>query len=241
MQLADPLVAQGVADHSDFRGDRFGRLFRTVETSMDLIFGPRERAEEMIQRINAVHRSVHGTLPEGVGAYAPGTEYSATDPDLLFWVHATLVDTSILFYDKFVGTLDETGRDSYYRETTWSAEALGVPPSKIPPTYPDFVRYLDGMLSGGRVVVGDRARDLATSILYPRPGPAVRRLFDPLNVITIGTLPEVLREGYGLRWDRRRSALLRAAEAGIRRMLPLTPPMIRYVPQARAAFRRVRQ
>jgi uncharacterized protein (DUF2236 family) len=240
MQLAHPLVAQGVADHSDFDSDRFGRLFRTIEASMQLIFGPRDRARRVIDRINRVHHSVTGTLGEPVGIYPASTPYSATDPDLLLWVHATLVDTSILFYERFVAPLDSGQRETYYRETIWPAEALGVPHSMVPGTHARFTGYMDDMMSSGRISVGETARGLATAILYPRPQWAVRRLFDPLNVITIGTLPEAVREGYGLRWNLGRRALLRGAEASLRRMLPVTPPMIRYVPQAREAFRRVR-
>lgn len=240
MQLAHPLVAQGVADHSDFSDDRLGRLFRTVEASMELIFGPRDRARKVIDHINGVHRRVFGTLDEAVGIYPASTPYSATDPDLLFWVHATLVETSLLFYERFVAPLEAEQREAYYRETIWPAEALGVPSSMIPDTHAGFAAYMDEMMTSGRIVVGGTARRLSVGILYPRPHWPVRRLFDPLNVITIGTLPEIVREAYGLRWNLGRRALLRTAESTVRRMLPVTPPMIRYVPQAREAFRRVR-
>ena len=82
MQIAHP-VAQGVAEHSEWRRDRFGRLLRTLRPMFAIVFGNAEELREAARGVNAVHRGV------------TGRGYDAVDPELLLWVHATLVDTAL--------------------------------------------------------------------------------------------------------------------------------------------------
>src|SRR2546428_3358008 len=96
LQLAHPLVAQGVADHSGFATQRRGhvkRLKRTLRAMLALTFGTPEEAEKAAAGINRIHDRVHGRLAQAAGAFAPGTPYSAHDPALLAWVHVTLIDS----------------------------------------------------------------------------------------------------------------------------------------------------
>ena len=86
MQVAHPIVAAGVVDHSTYATDPFGRLLRTLESSFDVVFGSRSVAEATIRRLNAIHASVRGTMPDRASTY------SALDPEALLWVHATLID-----------------------------------------------------------------------------------------------------------------------------------------------------
>jgi len=105
LQLAHPLVAQGVADHSTFRSTSRGRLRRfqrTLDAMLRLSFGTENEARQVIARINAIHDQVHGQLPDVAGAFPAGTRYSAHDPSLLAWVHATLVDMNLRVYELFV-------------------------------------------------------------------------------------------------------------------------------------------
>ncbi len=233
LQLAHPLVAQGVADHSNFEADRLGRLFRTLEASLSVVFGTREEAAEVIDRINAVHKTVRGRLQEDAGVWTAGTEYRADNPDLLLWVHATLVDTAVSFYERFVRKLDEVELETYYQETRWPTSELGIPEELVPDTYSQFKDYFEEMLSSGRVFVSPTARRLARQIMYPGIGFIPDRLFDPLNIITIGTLPEAVRKGYRFKWNRGRAAGLAAVTAFVARSLPLLPSKIRYLPHSR--------
>src|SRR5205085_462622 len=120
MQLAHPAVAAGVADHSDFETDPFGRLRRTLEAETTLVFGTVEEAHATAARIRAVHERVTG----------PG--YRAGDPDLLLWVHATLVDTALQLHSRFVRPLGRDEAEAYYQESTRLAELLGVPRDRQP-------------------------------------------------------------------------------------------------------------
>src|SRR5438105_13221343 len=86
MQLAHPLVAAGVDDHSDFRRDPFARLRATLDDTLTISFGNSEQSERAADRVRAVHRRVRGRLRSGVGSYATGTPYDAADPALALWV-----------------------------------------------------------------------------------------------------------------------------------------------------------
>src|SRR2546430_6121487 len=80
LQIAHPLVAQGVADHSGFAAERWarvGRLKRTVEAMLALTFGTPEESAAAAAGINRIHDRVHGRLPQPAGAFASGSGYSA--------------------------------------------------------------------------------------------------------------------------------------------------------------------
>lgn len=240
MQLAHPLVAQAVADHSRFTHDRLGRLLQTLQLSFKIVFGPEKEAVEAIDRINAVHRTVHGVLSEDAGPFVAGTPYSALDPHLLIWVQATLVDSALLFYERFVRPLSHSERERFYLEACRGTEMLGIPPEMLPNGYSAFRLYMDEMIDGGQLTVTETARRLGDEILYP-PGRLVpRRLVDSLNIITIGTLPESLRRGYLLRWNRYRAAAFWVATSLLKGIVSMSPRRIRFLPPARAAERRLR-
>src|SRR4029453_18844867 len=83
MQLAHPMVAQGVADHSSFRDTAFTRVRRlheTIRAMLDLTFGDAAASDAAVARINAIHDRVHGQLAEDAGPWTAGTPYSATGP-----------------------------------------------------------------------------------------------------------------------------------------------------------------
>lgn len=240
LQLAHPLVAQGVADHSNFQRDRVGRLLRTIDLSLTIMFGEVEMAQQAIEQIKAVHRIVEGTLPDDVGAYAKGTPYRAGDAELLLWVHATLVETALHFYERFVQPLSDVEADRYYAETFWAAHSIGIPDSMLPQNFVGFRQYWNEMIDSDRIFVGERAAELASEILYPSSLPFPRRLLDPLNLITIGTLPERVRQMYELRWSATRALALKALSLTVPRAIRLLPPQLRFVPHALEAERRER-
>src|SRR5215467_5724310 len=90
MQLAHPLVAMGVSEHSKYMTDPFGRARDTFLLGQMLNFGSTQTARQAAHTINRSHKHVHGTLPDQVGKYPAGTPYDARDPELLLWVQATL-------------------------------------------------------------------------------------------------------------------------------------------------------
>src|SRR5205085_12117466 len=108
LQLAHPLMAAAVARHSSFRSGPAAaakRLHHTVRAMLDLTFGDDAARTRAVTAIRAIHDRVHGTLSRAVGPFPQGTPYSAHDPDLLLWVHVTLLDSVVLAYDTFVRPL----------------------------------------------------------------------------------------------------------------------------------------
>src|SRR3990172_8406466 len=92
MQLAHPLIAAGVAEHSHFRVHRFARLYRTSMAAAAITFGSRKFALRVIRSINQRHQQVHGVLRAQAGVFPPGTPYDANDPELKLWVLSTITD-----------------------------------------------------------------------------------------------------------------------------------------------------
>jgi uncharacterized protein (DUF2236 family) len=218
MQLAHPKVAAGVADHSDFTSDPFSRLRRTLEMTYSIVFGTEEQAFATSRSLRAVHDRVAG----------PG--YQANDPELLLWVHATLVDTALRVYRRFLRPLDADEAERYYRESTVMAGVLGVPNEIQPPDLAAFRAYVRTMV--GTLEVTDTARQLARDVLRPKlPWPTEPALV-LARELTAGLLPRPLRVQYGLGWDRPRKAALLLAGATCRQILPRVPAVLRRAPPA---------
>jgi uncharacterized protein (DUF2236 family) len=230
MQLAHPAVAAGVAQHSDFRDRPFERLRRTLNASYAVVFGSTPRAERALQRINAIHRTVRGNVPE------TGEPYDASDPSLLLWVHATLVDTAIRVYDRFVEPLSAADAQAYHVEARVVAIRLGVPADAVPATLAELRTEMARLISSGEVYVTPTARALAPAVLYPNRLP--RFAWDAAHLVSLSVLPPAIRRGYGIRWSAARERGVSRLAVATRRLLPLVPAPLRHVPAARAAERR---
>jgi uncharacterized protein (DUF2236 family) len=237
LQLAHPLVAAGVREFSHF-GDSAGgyvrRVRRTVGGMLDITFGTEAAAREAIRRINGIHGQVHGQLKEGVGAFPAGTPYTATDPALLLWVHATLIDSMITAYQALVGPLTTDEQDRFCAEAAVTGEALGIPMDAMPSTVAALREYMARMYAGGDIVVGPDARALAAQLFLPPLGPAVP-LFRITRLVTVGLMPSQIREGYRFEWDAKRERAFRAVMAVIRGVRRLLPASLREWPISRVA------
>ena len=233
MQLAHPAVAAGVAEHSDFRQRPWDRLQRTLNASYAVIFGGMPRAERALQRINAIHGNVRGTVPE------TGAAYDALDPALLLWVHATLVDTALRVYDRFVAPLSAADAEAYHAEARVVAVRLGVPEEVVPATIAELRREMERLIASGEVRVTPTARALAPAILHPNRLP--RRAWEAAHLVSLSVLHPEIRRGYGIGWSDARERGVQRLASATRRFLPLVPAPLRYVPVARAADRRMRR
>jgi uncharacterized protein (DUF2236 family) len=237
LQLAHPLVAAAVREFSPFdksAGGYVRRVRRTVGGMLAITFGSPEAARATINRINGIHRQVHGTLRESAGVFPAGTPYSATDPALLAWVHATLVESMLLAYERFVGPLASDERDAFCAEAAETGRALGIAPEDLPTSVDDLEQYLRRKYDSGEIVVGDDARILAAGLFSPPLGPAVH-VFRVTRLVTIGLLPDAVRTGYGFAWDGRRDRAFRAIVKVLRGLRWMLPSRLREWPIARAA------
>jgi uncharacterized protein (DUF2236 family) len=182
---------------------------------------------EAVRAINARHRSVRG----------PG--YSAMDPELLLWVHATLVFSAIRGYRVLVGPLTDAEADQYYQDTKEIGVLLGIPHALYPARVDAFEAYLERMIDSREVAVGEDARRMAELVLRPSFRGVPRLAFAPLTVITAGLLPPALRQGYGLKWGATQRAAFAACRTALPRVVAIAPEPVRWLPPARDAYRRI--
>jgi uncharacterized protein (DUF2236 family) len=200
LQVAHPLVAAGVVAHSGYREDLWRRLARTLRALYLIVYGTKEEAEQAGAVVKAVHAHVRGTTRERLGRYPAGTRYSAADPELMLWVHATLVYASLAAYSRFVRRLSADDEERYYREMAVMAQIFGTPADVIPPTLREFRAYFDETVAGDDICVTPPAREVADVILAGRLPAPLRLLVPSRRLATAALLPRRLREEYDLRW-----------------------------------------
>lgn len=236
MQLAHPKVAAGVADHSRFETTPLARLRRTLHAMWSIGFDEGPAALATLQRIRAIHANVQGVIRDDAEPLPIGTPYAALDPELLLWVHATLVDSTLRSYQLFVGPLSAVECDRYYEQSKKLALVFGIPETYVPPSRASFNAYMDEMLAGEAIAVGPTARRLGMQILHPKP--FVLRMLGPVpTFLATGLLPEQLRAQYGLAWSARSEQSFQLLAWLIRHLLPVVPEPVRIVPKARTAER----
>lgn len=225
LQVAHPGVAAGVAEFSNYRDDPWRRLLRTLDTTLTIVFGDAEASEAASTRLRRVHERVAGTDDRG-------EPYRALDPELLLWVHATLIDTALTIYTRYVGRLTPEELGAYYAEMKELGAAYSIPPESMPADYGAFRDYWDSMLDGG-IRVTDTTRDVADAILRPDLTPLAWPAVELLRAVTVGTLPDGLRTELGLAWGPARERALAGSQLAVRRLIPLLPALLRRFPKAR--------
>jgi uncharacterized protein (DUF2236 family) len=201
LQVAHPLVAAGVVQHSDYRNDLWRRLVRTLRALYLIAFGTKAEAERAGEAVHAVHAHVHGKTQTQLGRFPSGTSYSAADPQLMLWVHATLVQASLTVYQRFVRALSSEDQERYYHEMALVARLFGTPAAVIPPSLADFEEYFADQIASGTIMVTASAKQVAAVILEARLPVPMRVLVPAHRLSTAGLLPPRLREEYGLHWS----------------------------------------
>jgi uncharacterized protein (DUF2236 family) len=210
LEVAHPLVAAGVAEHSSFRTDPFGRLQRTLAAVTALSLEPHANALAAARGIAAAHARVRGRLGETVGSFAAGTPYDGRDPDLVLWVWGTLVASALAVYRDFVGPLDEDALAEYHRDQRALALLLGAPRDRTPGDPGSFQRWFDAVVDS-TLAVGTAAREIARAVLET---PGVAR--GPVPLITAALLPDRVRREFGLAWNGERERRYRELVVGVR-------------------------
>ncbi len=238
LQLAHPLVAAGVADHSGFRDEPIKRLVRTVRTMQDIIYEDRATALGAARQVQRVHARVQGVLTEATSHYPAGTPYRASDPALLLWVHATLLTTALTTYEQFMPPLTPRERNAFYGESKAVARVLGLTDVDLPPDYRAFERYFLGMLKGPELAVTPRVLELAQHVIHPPISWVPRIAGDAASIATAALLPAPVRQLYGLRFGAKRQFAWRLLRRSLRKTLPYMPNVVRAGRHARRGERR---
>jgi uncharacterized protein (DUF2236 family) len=242
LQLAHPLVAQGVAEHSGFLaqpGARLQRLRKTIDSMLALTFGEPSEVASAAGAINAIHDRVHGSLRTPTKSFTEGTFYSARNADLLKWVHATLLDSFILTYQHCVGSLTVEQKDAYcYQSSSAIEPLLGIPRGYLPRNAAELRQYMAQMLGSGELEVTETARLLGKAVMYPALPWWARTFMPAMRLFTIGTLPPTVRTAYGYFWNDGQEKALKVSTQVIRCSLICAPSGLRYWRAARIAEKR---
>ncbi len=233
LQLAHPMVAHAIDDHSRTRADVAGRFQRTFRNVFSMVFGDLEDAFAAARRVHAIHTRVHGVLPAAAGRWPAGTPYHANDIDSLRWVHATLVDTTIATRELIDGPLPIAIKDAYQIELHRFGALFGIPASALPQSWSDHVAYVDGMIESRALAVVPCAREMAGFLIGNVPDHPQPILGRAAELVTELMLPPALATAFGLRGARRRTKLGLAAFAALYRRIPRSTVEIPALSEAR--------
>jgi uncharacterized protein (DUF2236 family) len=207
LQLANPAVGRGVAEHSDFANRPLSRLTGTLTYLTVTVYGTPEEARLVARRVGEAHAPVRSA------------NYDARDPELQLWVAATLYDTAMRVHELAFGPLDDEAAETLLADYAVIGTALGVPHALWPADRAAFAAYWSAAV--GELRVDEPARRVAQQLLHPVTGPWWLRLAMPTaRVITAGLLDEPLREAYGLHHDPRRFARFVRFAQGVYPRLP---------------------
>lgn len=235
LQLAHPVVAYAIAQHSYTRADVAGRFQRTFRSVFAMVFGDLDGAFIAARRVHAIHAAIHGAIPEAVGGWPAGTPYHANDADVLRWVCATLVDTTLVLRELLDGPVPDAIKDEYVIEMNRFAALFGIPDGLRPDSYRAHAAYMRDMIASDRLVVAPCAREMA-SFLIGRAGRRQTPLGRITEAVTALLLPPHLASQFGLRAAPRRTRLGLAAFGLIHRRVPRR---LRSIPARAEAQRRL--
>lgn len=190
-QSLHPLAMAGVAQHSDYRRDPWGRLQRTADFLAATTFGPVEESRRAIAMVKSVHQRVRGRARDG-------RPYEANDPHLLKWVHLAEVDSFLAAHDQYGRIrLTDAQRDGYVEDMSVIASALGVvePPRSVTELRQQIAAYRPELRST------PEARDAARYLLFSAPLPAVARApYGLISAAAVSLLPVWARLPLRLPW-----------------------------------------
>jgi len=235
LQLAHPAVAYAIAQHSHTRADVAARFQRTFRHVFAMLFGALDDAFDAARRVHAIHAAIHGTIPEAIGGWPAGAPYRANDADVLRWVHATLVDTTLTVRERLDGALPVAIRDRYVIEMNRFAALFGIPDVLLPGSHAAHATYMREMLASDRIAVAPCARDMAR-FLVGRAGTSQPVLGRITEAITALLLPPSLVASFALRpAPPGTAAVLRVFSAAHRRL----PAELRAIPARSQAERRL--
>jgi uncharacterized protein (DUF2236 family) len=192
LQTLHPLAMAGIAEHSNYKEDPLGRLGRTGSFVTGTTYGSTETAERLIRLVKRIHRKVRGTAPDG-------RAYSASDPDLVAWVHVTEVFSFLRAHQRFVPfPVRGDQADRYYHEMATIAERLGA--TEVPRTRAAMRAYFRAMRP--QLEASEQTLDAVGFLTSPGRDPLNPLLSGAHQVVvqaSVGLLPAWAREMLGIR------------------------------------------
>jgi uncharacterized protein (DUF2236 family) len=224
LQIADPRIGHGVAAHSNFVDRPQDRLVATLTYVYAIVYGTDSQIEAVRRAVNRAHAPVR-KQPDGTSA-----GYNAFDASSQLWVVATLYNTAVTVYQHVLGSLDEHTADRMYRDYARLGTALQLPPEMWPADRDAFAEYWNRQVAA--LQPDDEARKIARDLLYPSRGPVLMRPLMPLaRLLTVGMLPEHVREGFGLEWGPANARRFQRTMRLVGQVYPRLPRRIRHWPK----------
>jgi uncharacterized protein (DUF2236 family) len=221
LQIADPAVGHGVAEHSDFVDRPFDRFRATLTYVYAVRYGTDAQVAAVRRSVNKAHGHVR-RKPEA-GSHG----YSAFDAQAQLWVVATLYDTAVTIHDKIYGPLDDETAELMYRDYAKLGTVLQLPPDLWPADRAAFRTYWCARLQS--LELDATAVSVGRDLLYPPTGPLWLRMSMPvIRFITAGLLPDHLRRGYGLPWSERHGRLFDRTTRWSAMIYPRLPRPVRH-------------
>ena len=190
IQALHPLAMAGVDQHSHWRSDPAGRLAATAGYLSAVSFGDRAMADRAAARVRKIHEHVTGVEPE------TGMPYRASDPELLLWVHAALVDSAVVARDLYGTPLPPAAADRYVAEMVAAAELIGVPRDRVPADVASLRAYLESMRP--RLRCTPAAREAIAHVLsLPEMDADVAEFWRDIREAVVTSLPDWAVRLYG--------------------------------------------
>ncbi|MFC7493383.1 MULTISPECIES: oxygenase MpaB family protein [unclassified Nocardioides] len=190
-QTLHPAAMRGVAEHSDYRADAWGRLARTSRFIAVTTFGTADDAEQAVAAVRRIHERITGTMPDG-------TPYAASDPHLLGWVHVAEVDSLLRAHTVYGREpLTPAERDEYVAQTAEVAARLGVvdPPTTVAGLAETIAAYRPELRGT------PEARATVAYLLLRPPLPVVARPpYGAIAAAAVGLMPRWTRRPLRLPW-----------------------------------------
>ena len=227
-----------MADHSRYREDPLGRGIRTFAAMYSIVFDQRDEAIAAALRMRMIHNRVHGRVADPLPTGSQ-LAYDANDPELLFWVAATLLDSAVIAYEQFIEPLSSDEKDQFLREAKLIWALFGIPASLYPENWSAFETYMAHMLDEHTLIVTPAARRIYWNLLT---GTWLARLLSPFNyAIAAMLLPQWMAGEFGLKRSLWVRSLFYAMVVSTRLLVRLIPRRLRCVPAARRRERLYRQ
>ena len=236
LQVSHPVVGAGVGDHSVFKEDPWGRLKRTTEWGLRLLYGGPEGSPQAGKELREMHRNIKG-------ADAKGRRYFALDPEAYAWVHMTTYFT-LVTVQKHFGEKPFTPEQEaqLYLEWVQQGRVLGIRDKDMPENVERFWEYFNDMVNN-RLEETDTGRyilEVSSTIIKKPPAlkflptslwrAVYRRAGEYATLNTIATMPPALQAKYGLTWDTKQHKRFQRLARLVRMSLPFIPNKQRYMP-----------
>lgn len=242
LQLMHPGLGAGVRDHSDFFGEPWERIVRSVPEIQGVTFDWPDAAATA-RRITGYHHEIKGVDDQG-------RRYHALDPGTYFWAHATIFETMVRAIELFDHPFSSAEKEQLYAETLAAYRLYGVSDREVPRDWAAFETYMDRMCSEV-LETTPVAKGLMGFVDHPPeqmpgvPAPLYRLGRRPLGRlmwwVSVGTLHPAVRARIGETWTDRDDRRLRLFARAVKVVWAVLPHRLRYSARSRAGMRRVAQ